>query len=194
MRCRPARVSAALGLLREGFGDERRPLILFGAGHVGRALVLALAPLPFAVTWVDPRPDAFPAPCPDERHASAGSTIRPTALADAAAGTFVLVMTHSHPLDLALVGAALARRALPLCRPDRIGHQAGALREAAGRDGRARRPDRVAGLPDRRRRASIRRLPAVIAAATVAELLVRDEALRLAEAENGGLPVRRAAG
>jgi uncharacterized protein YbjT (DUF2867 family) len=36
--------------------------------------------------------------------------------------------------------------------------------------------------------------PAVIAAATVAELLVRDEALRLAEAENGGLPVRRAAG
>ena len=29
-------------------------MLVFGAGHVGRALVLALAPLPFAVTWADP--------------------------------------------------------------------------------------------------------------------------------------------
>ncbi len=62
--CRRAAPSYRHGVLREGFGDERRPLILFGAGHVGRALVLALAPLPFAVTWVDPRPDAFPAYVP----------------------------------------------------------------------------------------------------------------------------------
>ncbi len=33
--------------------DARRPVVVFGAGHVGRALVLALAPLPFRVTWVD---------------------------------------------------------------------------------------------------------------------------------------------
>ena len=58
--------SAALeaNVLTEAFGDDRRPLVLFGAGHVGRALVLALAPLPFAITWVDPRPDAFPAHVP----------------------------------------------------------------------------------------------------------------------------------
>ena len=40
------------------------PLLLFGAGHVGRALVLALAPLPFAVRWIDGRDDAFPAHIP----------------------------------------------------------------------------------------------------------------------------------
>ncbi|HZP18753.1 MAG TPA: XdhC family protein, partial [Bauldia sp.] len=57
----PGTAALARGVLREGFGEERRPLLLFGAGHVGRALVLALAPLPFAVTWIDPRPDAFPA-------------------------------------------------------------------------------------------------------------------------------------
>ena len=44
----------------ESFGEQRRNVLVFGAGHVGRALVLALAPLPFDVTWVDPRPDAFP--------------------------------------------------------------------------------------------------------------------------------------
>ena len=58
-------------VVTEAFGDDRRPLVLFGAGHVGRALVLALAPLPFAVTWVDPRPDAFPA------HVPANVTLRP---------------------------------------------------------------------------------------------------------------------
>ena len=48
----------------KALATTRRPLLLFGAGHVGRALVLALAPLPFAVNWVDPRPDAFPAYVP----------------------------------------------------------------------------------------------------------------------------------
>ncbi len=39
---------------------EATTVLLFGAGHVGRALVLALAPLPFDVRWIDPRPNAFP--------------------------------------------------------------------------------------------------------------------------------------
>src|SRR5690606_10240258 len=64
----PGAASYAAGILTEGFGDDRRPLILFGAGHVGRALVLALAPLPFRITWVDPRPDAFPRAAPANAH------------------------------------------------------------------------------------------------------------------------------
>ncbi len=44
----------------ERFVASATPLYLFGAGHVGRSLALALAPLPFAVTWIDPRPGAFP--------------------------------------------------------------------------------------------------------------------------------------
>ena len=43
------------GVIVERFCDPRRPVWLFGAGHVGRALMLALAPLPFEVTWIDER-------------------------------------------------------------------------------------------------------------------------------------------
>ena len=44
----------------ERFGEVTTPVLLFGAGHVGRAVVLALAPLPFTVRWIDSRPDQFP--------------------------------------------------------------------------------------------------------------------------------------
>ncbi len=44
----------------ETFGETRTRLYFLGAGHVGRALMLPLATLPFDVIWLDPRPDAFP--------------------------------------------------------------------------------------------------------------------------------------
>ena len=44
----------------EAIREGRRPLLLFGSGHVGRAVARALAPLPFAVTWIDSRGGAFP--------------------------------------------------------------------------------------------------------------------------------------
>jgi len=94
------------GRLRELFGDRSTPLLLFGAGHVGRAVVLALAPLPFTVRWVDPREDAFPAAVPTNV-----VCVRPASPADELAaaipGAFVVVMTHSHPLDLDIVAHAL---------------------------------------------------------------------------------------
>jgi xanthine dehydrogenase accessory factor len=95
------------GSLRERFFDVRTPLYLFGAGHVGRALVLALAPLPFKTRWIDPRREAFPERAPANVamvHAAAPAQ----ELADAPDGAHVLVMTHSHPLDLEVVAAALA--------------------------------------------------------------------------------------
>jgi xanthine dehydrogenase accessory factor len=167
-------------VLTEGFGEGRRPLILYGAGHVGRALVMALAPLPFVVRWVDARADAFPAYLP--ANVSTERRDDPAAaLAAMPAGTFVLVMTHSHPLDLALTHVALADERFP-----HIGL-------IGSRSKRARFEKRLAavGIP----RARIAELvcpigvggikskaPAVIAAATAAELLVRDEALRAAAA------------
>ena len=39
---------------------QQRQIYLFGAGHVGRALVLALAPLPFDVSGSTPDPTPFP--------------------------------------------------------------------------------------------------------------------------------------
>jgi xanthine dehydrogenase accessory factor len=96
----------AAGAWRERFGADAAPFYLFGAGHVGRALVLALAPLPFAVRWIDSRADAFPERAP--LHARLiHAEEPPRELAGAPDGALVAVMTHSHPLDLAIVAEAL---------------------------------------------------------------------------------------
>jgi len=86
----------------------RAHLMLFGAGHVGAAIVRALAELPCRVTWVDERDDLFPADVPS--NVTVEATDIPEALAERAApGTTFLVMTHSHALDLRLSNAILAR-------------------------------------------------------------------------------------
>ena len=87
-------------------------MLLYGAGHVGRALVAALAPLPFSVHWIDDRPDAF------DGARTLGARIAVSALPeaelrDALDGSFVVVMTHSHALDLAIVAAALPDARFP---------------------------------------------------------------------------------
>jgi xanthine dehydrogenase accessory factor len=87
---------------------QRPELILFGAGHVGAAIVRALAELPCRVTWVDERDDLFPATLPDNAVMEATDT--PEAAVDTApAGASFLVMTHSHTLDQRLAEAILRR-------------------------------------------------------------------------------------
>jgi len=81
--------------------DETTHLHLWGAGHVGRALVLALAPLPFKITWWDVRDNAFPALVPEN------ITCRLGAPQDMQLPGLVLVMTHSHTLDFEIVDYAL---------------------------------------------------------------------------------------
>jgi xanthine dehydrogenase accessory factor len=91
----------------ERIGTSTRALYLFGAGHVGRALALALAPLPFAVRWIDSRRDAFPAAAP----ANVALVFAPEPAAEVASapdGALMVVMTHSHALDLEIVAAALS--------------------------------------------------------------------------------------
>ena len=100
------------GEWREAFGEATTPVYLFGAGHVGRALALALAPLPFAVRWIDPRADEFPqlAPANVKLVAAADPPAELTAAPD---GAFVLAITHSHALDLAVVAEALRQDRFP---------------------------------------------------------------------------------
>jgi xanthine dehydrogenase accessory factor len=102
------RDASGSGYLLEAFVPRVRDLYLFGAGHVGRALVPLLAALAFHVTWVDERPLEFPETIP--------ANTRPRALAvpleavgQAPAGALYLVMTHSHQLDLALCEQVLRR-------------------------------------------------------------------------------------
>jgi xanthine dehydrogenase accessory factor len=102
----PAYDVQADGRVIERFGEEPTAFCLFGAGHVGRALVTALAPVPFAVTWIDGRPGAIPEMFPPNVTAiQNGDPLE--LLARAPEGAFVAVMTHSHALDLDLVIAAL---------------------------------------------------------------------------------------
>lgn len=83
------------------------PVVIYGAGHVGCALVTALASLPFALTFIDARAETVwpvDAPVPCRRLA-----IPEAAVAEAPDDAFHLVMTHSHAVDLEIVAAVLAR-------------------------------------------------------------------------------------
>ncbi|MBK1888640.1 xanthine dehydrogenase accessory protein XdhC [Undibacterium sp. 14-3-2] len=76
-------------------------LYLFGAGHVGSALVNVLQQTPCRITWVDERDHLFPAHLPLSVQTEA--TDCPEAVVvHAEAGAYFLVMTHHHGLDLLL--------------------------------------------------------------------------------------------
>jgi len=87
----------------------RFTLQLYGAGHVGRAVVRLLATLPCRVQWIDERESEFPTDAPPP-HVEA-RCVEPVQaeVASAPPGAFYLVLTHSHALDLALAQAILAR-------------------------------------------------------------------------------------
>lgn len=82
---------------------------LFGAGHVGNALVNILAGLPDCrITWVDNRAGQFPAALPSNVEARFSES--PVAEAENLPGqVYSLVMTHDHGLDEALCEALLRR-------------------------------------------------------------------------------------
>ena len=95
-------------LLLERLGVPVTPLYLFGAGHVGRALVSVLSGLPFEVTWVDGRERVFPELLP--ANVSAHASPDPAALVrDAPPGACFLVLTHSHALDYEVCREILRR-------------------------------------------------------------------------------------
>lgn len=93
----------------EPIAQPTRHIWIWGAGHVGRALVSVLAPLPdIAITWVDVAADRFP-PTPPP-----GVIIIPAAMPEllmphAPDTAEHLILTYSHQLDLALCHAALTR-------------------------------------------------------------------------------------
>ena len=113
--------------------QPRFELQLYGAGHVGRAIVRALAPLHVRVDWIDEREEEFggDALAPLGPLASSASLASPASLAplagpnalirtlcvdtveaevrNARPGAFYLVLTHQHDLDLRITEAILRR-------------------------------------------------------------------------------------
>ncbi len=95
-------------VLVEPILPARWRVAVFGAGHVGKALVKLLADLPCAVTWIDPRPEELPpSPAPSVRCVL--SETPADEVADLPAGADLVVTTHSHALDQEIVEAALKR-------------------------------------------------------------------------------------
>ena len=90
------------GWMVEPVAKPNRQLWIWGAGHVGRALVAVLAPLPgLAITWVDTAPDRFPETLPDTARALPVSDPA-QAVALAPRDAEHLILTYSHALDLEL--------------------------------------------------------------------------------------------
>lgn len=95
-------------LLFEPMGQPQAQIAVFGAGHVGRALVPLLASLPCKVRWIDSRENEFP------EHIPAGvEKIVSDEVVDEVEnmppGSYYIVMTHNHQLDLELTAAILKR-------------------------------------------------------------------------------------
>jgi xanthine dehydrogenase accessory factor len=83
-------------------------LYLFGAGHVGAAIVRVLEGVPCRITWVDEREELFPHALPSQVTVEVTDT--PEALVDTAPpGASFLVMTYSHALDQRLAETILRR-------------------------------------------------------------------------------------
>lgn len=95
-------------LLFESFPATHWHIALFGAGHVGHQLTKILAELPCRLTWVDSRAEALPDELPANTRAVVSQQPEDE-VADLPAGTSYVVMTHSHPMDFAITEAILAR-------------------------------------------------------------------------------------
>ena len=93
-----------------GLAREQDPvqLYLFGAGHVGTALVRSLRDLPFQVHWIDTRDGMLPAVPPAGVNTICTDTPE-SEIDNAPANSYFLVMTHDHGLDQRLCEQILRR-------------------------------------------------------------------------------------
>ncbi|MQA20514.1 xanthine dehydrogenase accessory protein XdhC [Rugamonas rivuli] len=168
----------------------RAHLLLFGAGHVGAAIVRMLGELPCTVTWIDEREDMFPQSIP--ANVTVEATDAPEALVAAApAGASYLVMTHSHALDQRLSEAILSRADVGWF--GLIGSQTKRVQFERRMAARGLPQERIAAMVCPIGIAGItNKLPAAIAASVCAQLLMVWEAQQIA-ALDVTVPVRLAA-
>jgi xanthine dehydrogenase accessory factor len=163
---------------------HRPDLWIFGAGHVGQALVRLLAELAlFEITWIDPRAELLPESLPEG--------VTPQVCADPAdlalrapAGARFVVMTHDHALDYELCRVVLARASsswlgLIGSASKSARFKSRLLREGLGRETVSRLvcPIGVPGIASKR--------PAAIAVAIAAQLL---QQAKVAEAAADAVP------
>ncbi len=95
----------SVGVLFEPMLPVSWTVAVFGAGHVGQAVVRLLATLPCRVIWADSRAELLASPVPKGIHCV--TTTIPDDVVPS--GAMVLVMSHDHQLDYRIVRSCLAR-------------------------------------------------------------------------------------
>lgn len=157
-------------LARWALPPPRFHLQLYGAGHVGRAIIDLLRHQHCQVQWIDEREDCFPAdrlPAHIER-----VCVEPVEaeVATAPPGAFYLVMTHEHALDERITAAILRRGDARYCgligsltKRQRFLHRFERCGLAPAQLARLTCPIGLPGIEGKE--------PAVIAVAVVAQLL-----------------------
>ncbi len=97
-------------VLFECFAATGVNIMLFGAGHVGKALIPILAQLPCQVTWVDTRAEQFPSNISDYEHVDVMVSDSPESeVASMPENSYYIVMTHNHQMDFDISQAILKR-------------------------------------------------------------------------------------
>jgi xanthine dehydrogenase accessory factor len=103
LSARGPRPEAGHSFVEPADGD-RLPVLMFGAGHVGKAIAMRAQGLPLHLGWYDSRPEAAETPgvvlADEEAMAACASS--------ADGDTAVVILTHDHGLDYRLTAAALA--------------------------------------------------------------------------------------
>ena len=99
-------------LLLEPLYPQRPTVAIFGAGHVGWALVQVLGTLPIDLLLVDSRPAQLDVASPTPLNANlhlVHAEVPETTLETLPNGSHLLILTHDHAEDLAIVETALRR-------------------------------------------------------------------------------------
>lgn len=158
-------------VFEEAMKPPTTPLVIYGAGHVARAVVRALDGLPFEVIWIDVAADRFPSEIAGGVRVVVSADPAQT-LATAPRSAFHLVMTHSHELDEAIVAAILKNDAFGYLGMIGSATKAARFRQRLARAGfghdligRLVSPIGLAGIEGKE--------PAIIAASVAADLLLR---------------------
>jgi xanthine dehydrogenase accessory factor len=165
VRCERLSRADSFRLLATARAEEasKAAALIFGAGHVGAALARALAPLPFVLRSYDPRPEYADVATAYDHPEHVVAAAEP--------GAFYVALTHNHDLDYEIVRAVLARRDAAYC----------GLIGSKSKRARFERSLRADGLASELRRLTCPiggsialkgKAPAVIAAATAAEMML----------------------
>ena len=97
-------------VLFECFAETRVNIMLFGAGHVGKALLPVLSTLPCKIYWVDSRDDQFPNELTGYNNVEKVVSEDPqNEVVNMPENSYYIVMTHKHQMDFDICSKILSR-------------------------------------------------------------------------------------